>query len=130
MPDIVVPLLGSRIRMEVSTFAGKTIHEGIVLHPTGKGHVTLKLVNGYNVSHPLTEVSSLDELSPPNESSSSSTPEVEYNQSLPLVRIIHTGGTIASKVDYATGAVVASFEPEEMLAVFPEMASIARIEAV
>jgi glutamyl-tRNA(Gln) amidotransferase subunit D len=130
MTDAVMPLLGSRIRMEVSTFAGKTVHEGIVLPSAGEGHVTLKLVNGYNVSHPLTEVSSLEELSPPVESSSTSTPEVEFDQSLPLVSIIHTGGTIASKVDYATGAVVARFEPEEMLAAFPEMASIAMIKTV
>ena len=32
---------------------------------------------------------------------------IEQNQDLPKVTIIHTGGTIASKVDYATGAVIA-----------------------
>ena len=29
--------------------------------------------------------------------------------------ILHTGGTIASKVDYVTGAVAARFEREELL---------------
>ena len=43
---------------------------------------------------------------------------------------MHTGGTIASKVDYATGAVVARFEPEELVASLPELATIAQIEAV
>ncbi len=47
-----------------------------------------------------------------------------------MVRIIHTGGTIASKVDDSTGAVVARFEPEEMLSTIPELAEIARIEAI
>ena len=54
---------------------------------------------------------------------------MEFDEKLPLVHIIHTGGTIASKVDYSTGAVVARFEPEEMLSAIPELAKIARIEA-
>ena len=42
---------------------------------------------------------------------------------------MHTGGTIASKVDYVTGAVAARFEPEELLDAVPELAQIARIKA-
>ena len=49
---------------------------------------------------------------------------------MPKVTIIHTGGTIASKVDYTTGAVIARFEPEELLASVPEILEIANIEAV
>ena len=40
------------------------------------------------------------------------------------------GGTIASKVDYATGAVTARFEPHELLDAVPELRSIARIRAI
>ena len=39
------------------------------------------------------------------------------------------GGTIASKVDYVTGAVAARFEPEELLDAVPELAQHARIRA-
>ncbi|MCS5573303.1 MAG: asparaginase domain-containing protein, partial [Pseudomonadales bacterium] len=46
---------------------------------------------------------------------------------LPEVYILHTGGTIASKVDYVTGAVAARFEPEELLDAVPELANHARI---
>jgi len=35
--------------------------------------------------------------------------------------IIHTGGTIASKIDYETGAVKALFNPEEIVGLFPEI---------
>ena len=55
---------------------------------------------------------------------------VQQNQELPKVTIIHTGGTIASKVDYATGAVIARFEPEELLASVPEILEIANIDAI
>ena len=58
------------------------------------------------------------------------TPDIVQDQSLPKVTIIHTGGTIASKVDYTTGAVIARFEPEELLASVPEILEIANIDAV
>ena len=51
------------------------------------------------------------------------------NETLPRVRIIHTGGTIASKVDYKTGAVIAKFEPTEIVASILELANIANIDA-
>ena len=51
------------------------------------------------------------------------------NPDLPEVWILHTGGTIASKVDYVTGAVAARFEPEELLDAVPELAQHARIRA-
>ena len=43
-----------------------------------------------------------------------------------LVLLIHTGGTIASKVDYSTGAVT-QVEPSEILSTVPELLNIARI---
>jgi glutamyl-tRNA(Gln) amidotransferase subunit D len=58
------------------------------------------------------------------------TEPIKQDESLPLVHLIHTGGTIASKVDYSTGAVTARFEPSELLQAVPELRSIARIRAV
>lgn len=48
---------------------------------------------------------------------------------LPKIAILHTGGTIASEVDYETGGVVARFTPEELLAKFPELQEIANISS-
>ena len=45
------------------------------------------------------------------------------------MHLIHTGGTIASKVDYATGA-TARFEPDELLQSVPELRSVARLWVV
>lgn len=49
---------------------------------------------------------------------------------LPLITILHTGGTIASRVDYKTGAVVAKFTPEDLLSLIPELDSICRVRSV
>ncbi len=48
----------------------------------------------------------------------------------PKISILHTGGTIASKVDYETGAVVAKFEPEELYALYPELKELAYFHIV
>src|SRR3989344_5507078 len=45
------------------------------------------------------------------------------------IAILHTGGTIASKVDYATGAVVAKYSPEEIVDMFPELEQLANIRS-
>ena len=126
---VEMPILGSRVRIEVNGPAGSTSHEGVVLPGAAADHLTIKLVNGYNVSYPLSMVSSLDGLEDPLPKSTSAT-TVEQNTTLPRVTIIHTGGTIASKVDYATGAVIARFEPEELLASVPEILEIANIDTV
>jgi len=126
---VEMPPVGKRVRMVAEGPAGSTSHEGVVLPGAAQDHITIKLVNGYNVSYPLNTVTSIDEIGDrtPNTSSAG---KVEQNQHLPKVTIIHTGGTIASKVDYATGAVIARFEPEELLSSVPEILEIANIDAV
>jgi len=121
--------VGERVSISVEGPAGTTSHVGTILPPAKEGFLTLKLDNGYNVSHPNSMIIEIESLS----KSQIAEPElnsIEQDPSLPLVTIIHTGGTIASKIDYNTGAVVARFEPEELLSGLPELASIARIEAV
>ena len=121
------PSLGERVKIEVESHNGMTTLEGIVLHPAAKQHLTLKLVNGYNASYPLDAVQSIEVTGQHQQSPTLNAAEVAAPSDLPKVRILHTGGTIASKVDYATGAVVARFEPEELVASLPELATIAQI---
>jgi glutamyl-tRNA(Gln) amidotransferase subunit D len=47
----------------------------------------------------------------------------------PTIAILHTGGTIASRVDYRTGAVTSLVTEEELLAAFPELKEIANIRS-
>ena len=124
------PKPGTPVKLVVKTWAGKAEHTGIALPGSGKGLITMKLQNGYNVSFPESYVDSfevLDEMPVLEEEIVESEPQ---DESLPLVHLIHTGGTIASKVDYATGAVTARFAPHELLDAVPELRGIARIRAV
>ena len=48
---------------------------------------------------------------------------------LPKISILHTGGTIASKVDYKTGGVTAKISAGEFLEMFPELSEIADVSS-
>ena len=124
------PVAGQRVKVEVNSHNGLTTIHGVALHPAAKNHITVKLVNGYNASYPLEEVQSIEILGTNSPLPDVKPPSADVDETLPRVRILHTGGTIASKVDYTTGAVVARFEPEELIATLPELTSLANIEAV
>ncbi len=118
--------------------------EGILLPSFEKEVIILKLKNGYNVGFKESEVKKIEvvEKKVPVEKkanlnqsalSSSPVPDTHHrkllNESLPSIVILHTGGTIASKVDYRTGAATSVFTPENLLALFPELGVIARVES-
>ena len=125
-----IPDIGQKVQIEVDGHNGKTTHQGVILHPAASNHLTIKLDNGYNASYTIDEIVSIQVIGKIKEESVGAYSELEFNDQLPRVRIIHTGGTIASKVDYKTGAVVAKFEPEELVNTIPELAQIANIDAV
>ena len=116
------------MRVELETEGGSTVLEGKVLPPAASKHLTLKLVNGYNVSHRTDRILKLEVLeSAPAAAPTETPPPTSDDGGLPHVHVIHTGGTIASKVDYTTGAVTASFEPEELRANVPELGGLASL---
>ncbi len=114
-------LIGKRVRIEAK---GRQF-EGIVMPSPTKTFV-LKLDNGYNVGfkdYKLLEVIE-EEMIPP------SLPPLMHKEGLPNVKIISTGGTIASKVDYRTGAVTSQFTAEEIAAEVPELMEICNVDAM
>ena len=122
-----VPEVGSKVRLVATTWNGPTTVEGVLLAPSSDGYLTVKLVNGYNATHSLSSIEKIDTIANVTVKTGGLA-SVEENPDLPLVHILHTGGTIASKVDYETGAVTARFEPEEIISTIPELLTIARIK--
>jgi glutamyl-tRNA(Gln) amidotransferase subunit D len=98
------------------------------LMPDEKDFVVLKLDTGYNIGIDKKRVQEIQMLKE-HKTSNMAVPKAEPQKKLPTIAILHTGGTIASKVDYETGGVVAKFEPEELLAMFPELKDIANIRS-
>jgi glutamyl-tRNA(Gln) amidotransferase subunit D len=113
-------LTGRRVRIRAK---GK-IFEGIVM-PSFTGSLVLKLENGYNAGfreYELIEVLEDFRAQIPRA-------EIVRRGDLPSVKIISTGGTIASRVDYRTGAVTSQFTAEEIVSDVPEIAEICNVEA-
>lgn len=114
---------GTKLRVELTD---KRVFEGVVL--PGEGLV-LKLADGYNIGLDEENVASVKTLSKLSGDEEVRKPSVHKDSSLPRVDILHTGGTIASKVDYSTGGVSNLFSPEELLGMYPELQEVACVEA-
>jgi glutamyl-tRNA(Gln) amidotransferase subunit D len=106
--------------------------EGIVL-PRNKfapdNYLELKLKNGYNIGIPLDNSCQIKliEQTPRMEIKLTQNP-IKPNKKIPNVKLLGTGGTIASKLDYATGGVTPAFEPAELFAAVPELSEICNLE--
>ncbi|MFW6185409.1 MAG: Glu-tRNA(Gln) amidotransferase subunit GatD [Halobacteriota archaeon] len=98
--------------------------EGIVM-PSSTESLVLKLDSGYNIG--LTDYEVLEVADVHREKFTP--PEPEKRDELPTVKIISTGGTIASKVDYRTGAVTSQFSAEEIAGDVPEILDICNVDA-
>jgi len=53
--------------------------------------------------------------------------KLKFDKNKPTISILHTGGTIASMVDYKTGGVISRFTPEDLVQMFPELFDIANV---
>ena len=88
----------------------------------------LKMKSGYNVGVRITPDTNIQVLDKPVEVSRKEE-EVEFRKGLPKLVLIGTGGTIASYVDYRTGAVHPALSTSDMINAVPEIREIANIDA-
>jgi len=113
---------GDRVRVE----RGGRTHEGVLLPSASPDHLVVKLDSGYNVGvdADAADVEVLEagvfDVDEGDEEDASSA--VEFDDDLPTIALISTGGTIASTVDYRTGAVTAQFDAEDVLRAVPDLA--------
>ena len=90
-------------------------------------HIVLKLKSGYNIGLEIEKIEKI-------EKNSSIEKIIEKNQdigkkdNLPNILLLSTGGTIASKIDYRTGAVTPVLTAEELNSSVPELSKIANID--
>jgi glutamyl-tRNA(Gln) amidotransferase subunit D len=118
---------GDRVKVE----KGGRVYEGVLMPRSELGddlHLVLKLPNGYNVGISV-EGARLEKLEE-GKLSRPAPPPLQQDAAKPRVTIVGTGGTIASRVDYRTGAVFPAFTPEEICASVPELLDLANIQVV
>ncbi len=88
----------------------------------------LKMKSGYNVGIRITDSTEIEVLEKPVERVKKEG-DVEFKKGLPKLVLIGTGGTIASYVDYRTGAVHPALSTSDMVNAVPEIRDIANIDA-
>jgi len=91
-------------------------------------HIVLKLKSGYNIGIELDEIEDIEKVSSPAEKIEESSVK-KVDTSLPKILLLSTGGTIASKVDYRTGAVTPALTASDLNDAVPEIGNIANIDA-
>lgn len=119
------PAPGDKVVVEIP---GEKI-EGILLESQKKGVLILKLANGYNRGIDSKKVKKVMVVARAESSAEKKSGAIAHVKGLPNISLLHTGGTIASKVDYKTGGVIPKFTPEDMIAMLPEIKNIANLHS-
>jgi len=93
-----------------------------------ESHVVLKLKSGYNIGIKFGTIEKIEKIGEA-ETSAENSETIEKDEKLPKILLLSTGGTIASKVDYRTGAVTPALSATELYEAVPEIAEIANVDA-
>lgn len=113
---------------QVKVITKDKTHEGMLMPNEETKNITLKLNNGYNIGIEKSSIKSINVLK--KYSSKSQTMKLPaIDKKKPTIAVLHTGGTIASKVDYNSGGVIASFSTEDLIQMYPELTNLANVKA-
>lgn len=90
-------------------------------------HIVIKLATGYNIGIAVDTIFDMKEIN--FKEINYKIPEREFPTSKDKknVKLFGTGGTIASRLDYRTGAVIPAFSPGELYGAVPELADICNL---
>lgn len=120
-----------RVWSDVEMQTNRGLFEGIILprsETADDKHIVLKLSNGYNIGITVDTVNSIKELGHKEAHYKIPEKEFPYNDDKPSVKLLGTGGTIASRLDYRTGAVIPAFSPGELYGSVPELADYCNLK--
>jgi len=114
-----------KITSENETFEGILLPRNEYSAPD---YIELKLENNYNVGINVSKITNIEKIG--KKEAKYKIPEKQFpkNKKLPEITLLGTGGTVASRLDYTTGAVIPSFTPGELFSSVPELAEICNLE--
>jgi len=92
-------------------------------------HVIIKLDSGYNIGIRLDQVTTIRKIRSGKKRTTAQVTSKSENKNLPTASILSTGGTIASKVDYRTGAVNPALTAQDLYDTVPELKNHANVRA-
>jgi L-asparaginase/archaeal Glu-tRNAGln amidotransferase subunit D len=116
---------------ELIKITSELTYSGILMPRYESGdesHIVLKLKSGYNIGIEFDKIEKIEKVGE-GQTIVESPQVIEKNENLPKILLLSTGGTIASKVDYRTGAVTPALSASELYEAVPEIAKIANVDA-
>jgi glutamyl-tRNA(Gln) amidotransferase subunit D len=113
------------VQTEGGTFTGIILPRSETADPH---HIVLKLRVGYNIGIAARKVKDIRIAGRREAHYKIPEKEFPYDPRRPKVKLLGTGGTIASRLDYRTGAVIPAFSPGELYGSVPELADICNLE--
>ena len=90
-------------------------------------HIVIKISTGYNIGIDVSTVIKIKEVGYKKANYKIPEKEFPFTPGFPKVKLLGTGGTIASRLDYRTGAVIPAFTPGELYGAVPELADICNL---
>jgi len=114
---------------EIQTHEG--LFKGIILprsETSDAKHIVIKLNSGYNIGIAAKKVERITVSGRKEAHYKIPEKAFPYDPKKPNVKLFGTGGTIASRLDYRTGAVIPSFSPGELYGSVPELADICNLD--
>lgn len=127
--DLLKRLKG-RVWADVEIDTDRGTFTGIILpraETADDRHIVLKLNNGYNLGLSVDGIRRIKEIGYKQANYKIPEKEFPYDDAKPNITLLGTGGTIASRLDYRTGAVIPAFTPGELYGAVPELADICNI---
>ncbi|MDD4695894.1 MAG: Glu-tRNA(Gln) amidotransferase subunit GatD [Patescibacteria group bacterium] len=101
--------------------------KGTIIPGKEKNILNIKMNSGYNIGVNIEKIKNIKKIGDGKKLSKAKIKKIIQNEKLPKITLIHTGGTIASRVDYKSGGVTTNFEAEDLIAMYPELLEIANI---
>ena len=121
----------AKVWSEVNVHTERGDFAGIILprsETADANHVVLKMITGYNVGLNYSNIKSIDVGGSKEANYKIPEQEFPHDPAKPRVKLFGTGGTIASRLDYRTGAVIPAFSPGELYGSVPELADVCNLE--
>lgn len=119
-----------RVWAQVEIESSRGVFRGTILpraENTDDEHIVLKISTGYNIGIDILTINNIIETGYKKAVYQIPLKEFPYSKDKPNVKLFGTGGTIASRLDYRTGAVIPAFTPGELYGAVPELADICNL---
>jgi glutamyl-tRNA(Gln) amidotransferase subunit D len=126
----VLKRFGVKVWSDVEISTPKGVFKGLILPRStteDSDHIVIKMPSGYNTGIHVDSITDIREVGFREGKYQIPEKEFPFDKKKPNVTLLGTGGTIASRLDYKTGAVIPAFSPGELYGAVPELADICNL---